>query len=344
MDPDLGMDIVTLNFVQNMEIVEDKTLKFDIELTTPACPIKQEFEDEAKRRVKSLEFVKGLDVEIRMTAQEIKERETVATGMNRVQNIIAVSSCKGGVGKSTTSVNLAFALNQLGAKVGIFDVDVYGPSLPTMVKPKSDNIEFVGTQIAPLNYNGVKLMSFGYINEGSAIMRGPMVTQLLDQFIGLTHWGEVDYLILDMPPGTGDIQLHLTQRFNITASVIVTTPQELSYVDVERGIQMFNEVNVPCVAVVENMAYYEQPVPYGDNGENKNMLDENDLKSKFADVLRSNAEKSNGEVKSADEQAEQLLELVMNQLQEGKEDKAIPEMEKVRLFGPGHRERLSRQW
>lgn len=322
-DPDLNQDIVTLGFVKNLKLNEEtRDVSFDVELTTPACPVKEVFAADCERLVKDLAWTEK--VSVTMTAQE-SAMDTETLGMTQVGAVIAVSSCKGGVGKSTTSVNLAFALQKLGATVGIFDADFYGPSLPTMVKPDNDVVRFVGRQIAPLQRNGVRLMSFGYVNEGSAVMRGPMITQLLDQFLSVTHWGAMDYLIIDMPPGTGDIQLTLTQRLNITSAVIVTTPQELSFADVVRGVEMFDSVNVPCVAVVENMAYYEV--------DKKNFVEKEKLKADFTAKLQAKGALANGDAAAM---ADALVQAVL--------DNTPSEPEKVRIFGPGHKKRLSEQW
>ena len=330
-DPDLGSDIVTLGFVQNLKLDNDnRKVSFDVELTTPACPVKDQFSADCDRLVRALPWIQ--DVQVTMTAQPTLQ-ETDTFGMSQVGAIIAVSSCKGGVGKSTTAVNLAYALQAQGATVGIFDADVYGPSLPTMIKPDDDVVRFVGRQVAPLQRNGVRLMSFGYVNEGSAVMRGPMVTQLLDQFLSVTHWGALDYLIVDMPPGTGDIQLTLTQRLNLTAAVIVTTPTELSFADVVRGVEMFDSVQVPSIAVVENMAYYEVPKS------NAPAIDEVALKGAIADKLKQEGLELNGG-STMDRLANELVRVVREQQEKTASDKP----QKIPIFGAGHKQRLSEQW
>ena len=207
-----------------------------------------------------LDWVKT--VEVNLSAQEKKPQDDKPNGLSQVQAIIAGGSCKGGVGKSTVATNLAFTLQKQGAKIGIFDADIFGPSLPTMVDAPFEGLfQDQGTgMISPVDHpTGMKLMSFAYANpsKGPAIMRGPMVTNAIKQLLTGTAWGELDYLIIDMPPGTGDIQLTLSQIIPITASVMVTTPQKISFIDVEKGIQMFDKMNVPVVAVVENMSYFK---------------------------------------------------------------------------------------
>ncbi|EOD38750.1 hypothetical protein EMIHUDRAFT_70127, partial [Emiliania huxleyi CCMP1516] len=184
-------------------------------------------------------------------------------GVGSVGKIVAVASCKGGVGKSTTAVNLACALAAAGRRVGLVDVDVHGPSLPTMVGGRWGEVtsclldrllQVDGELLVPLEAHGLKLMSMGFINPGALPLRGAKVTPIVQQLIGRTAWGELDYLIVDMPPGTGDVQLTLSQDFEVSAAVLVTTPQRLSFVDVVKGVEMFDKVGIPTVAVMENMA------------------------------------------------------------------------------------------
>ncbi|BAM82521.1 probable multidrug resistance protein [Cyanidioschyzon merolae strain 10D] len=266
-DPDLGQDIVTLGFVKNIQFGGDEhygTVSFDVELTTPACPIKERFREECTRLAESLPFVTRANV--RLTAQTPSAAAPEAGGsrdpLSQVSNIVLVTSAKGGVAKSTTAVNLAFVLARLGARVGILDADIYGPSLPIMVNPEHNEKRIRLTPdglMVPLTRAGVKLMSFGYINSDPAMLRGPMVSSLLTQLIQQTDWGSLDYLLVDLPPGTGDIQITLGQVLKATAAVVVTTPQRLAFADVVKGIQLLDKMAVPPIAVVESMAYFVAP-------------------------------------------------------------------------------------
>ncbi|BDA43886.1 Iron-sulfur cluster carrier protein [Coccomyxa sp. Obi] len=260
-DPDFGQDIVSCGFVKNLAVDPDAgRVQFTLELTTPACPIKDEFERKAHQYVSQLDWVSQVDVS--MTAQPqrpLAPDDGRLGGLKEVSHVIAVSSCKGGVGKSTVAVNLAYTLAQMGAKVGIFDADVYGPSLPTMASPEVRVLVMdpETRTINPTEYEGVKLVSFGFAGQGSAIMRGPMVSGVIQQLLTTANWGKLDYLIVDFPPGTGDIQLTLCQTVQFSAAVIVTTPQKLAFVDVAKGIRMFARMAVPCAAVAENMSFFD---------------------------------------------------------------------------------------
>lgn len=255
-DPDLGRDIVSLGFVKNLSI-QGGTVAFTIELTTPACPVKAEFEREAIRLVESLPGVERAAVT--MTADVRRSQapspEDLLSG---VRHVIAVASGKGGVGKSTVAVNLAAALAATGARVGLMDADIYGPSIPIMMGLKTARPGVRNGLLVPLERFGVHMMSLGFIagEETPVIWRGPMVTKLVRQFLSDVDWGELDYLVIDLPPGTGDAQLTLAQAAPLAGAVIVTTPQDVALEDVLRGIRMFEKVNVPVLGIVENMSYF----------------------------------------------------------------------------------------
>lgn len=259
-DPDLHRDIVSLGFIKNIEI-QNGTVKFNLELTTPACPVKDQLKQECESKIKSLAGVSN--VEISMTSQ-VRSRSDFGTSqvLPRVRNIVAIASGKGGVGKSTVTANLALALAKTGAKVGLMDCDVYGPSMPLMFGLVGKQPQVTPEQkILPLAAHGISLMSIGFLsNEKTPVIwRGPMVHQILQQFLTRVEWGELDYLLLDLPPGTGDAQLTLTQTAAISGAVIVTTPQEVSLIDARKGLQMFEKVNVPVLGLIENMSYFSCP-------------------------------------------------------------------------------------
>lgn len=271
-DPDLGKDLVTLNMVKDIE-VDGNNVAFTVVLTTPACPMKEMIEKACINAIQLL-VSKEAVVSVKMTSNVNSNRKDNLALLPNVKNIIAVASGKGGVGKSTISVNLALALAHEGAKVGILDADIYGPSIPIMLglrdeRPKMIDLEGDGKgKIVPIEKYGVKAMSIGLlVDEKQAVVwRGPIASSALKQFITDVHWGDLDYLIIDLPPGTGDIHLTLVQAVPVTGSVIVSTPQAVAAADAKKAIMMFKQpqINIPILGVVENMAYFT-PTELPDN-------------------------------------------------------------------------------
>jgi len=258
-DPDLRKDIVALGFVRDIKI-DDGDVSFRIVLTTPACPVKDEMEGMAREIVRVLPGV--ANVHVTMDA-EVPQGRGIANNVAipGVRNIVAVSSGKGGVGKSTVAVNLSVALAQNGARVGLMDADVYGPNVPLMLGTGFDQPEVRNGQLVPIEAHGIKMISMAVLVplDKPMILRGPMLHGVVRQFLTDVSWGELDYLIVDMPPGTGDVQLSLAQLVPVQGAVVVTTPQEVSLSDVRRAVKMFETVNVPVLGVIENMSYFIAP-------------------------------------------------------------------------------------
>ncbi|MGX1755162.1 Mrp/NBP35 family ATP-binding protein [Sphingobacterium sp. NPDC055346] len=267
-EPDLKKDLVTLNMIENIEILPNK-IKFDVVLTTPACPLKGHIEHACRNAI-ALFVSKEVEVEINMTA---RVRAVDTAQLKNIKNIILVSSGKGGVGKSTVAANLALALANTGAKTGLLDADIYGPSVPLMfgvegAKPQSSQGPDGKNRIVPVERYGLKLLSIGFFTDPNQPIpwRGPMATSAIKQLFGDTDWGELDYLIVDMPPGTGDIHITTAQSYPIAGAVIVTTPQQVALADAIKGMAMYQMegVKVPIIGVIENMSYFT-PAELPDN-------------------------------------------------------------------------------
>ncbi len=261
-EPDLGKDLVTLNMVKDVQI-NGNDVSFTIVLTTPACPMKDMMRTASENAVKLL-VNKEANVQVNFTANTTSTRKENLQILSGVKNIIAVVSGKGGVGKSTVSANIALALAEGGASVGLMDADIYGPSVPIMfgvrgARPLMKDIDGKG-YIVPLEKYGIKLMSIGLLvdEKNAVVWRGPMASSAIKQFVTEVDWGPLDYLIIDMPPGTGDIHLTLMQTVPVTGVVIVTTPQAVALADAKKGIAMFGQaqINVPIIGLAENMAYF----------------------------------------------------------------------------------------
>ncbi|HYC83584.1 MAG TPA: Mrp/NBP35 family ATP-binding protein [Chryseosolibacter sp.] len=260
-DPDLKRDLVSLGMIRDLK-TSDKKVSFTVVLTTPACPLKEKIRQDCEQAVRAVTGA-GTEILIHMTSSVTTLRDS-AQLLPGVKNIIAIASGKGGVGKSTVTTNLAVSLAQAGAKVGLIDADIYGPSIPTMFNCEHEQplVRQINGKnvIIPIEQYGVKLISIGFLAppDSAVVWRGPMASSALKQFFADTDWGDLDYLLIDLPPGTSDIHLTLVQTVPVTGAVIVTTPQKVALADANKGLAMFKQpqINVPVLGVVENMAYF----------------------------------------------------------------------------------------
>ena len=267
-DPDLHRDIVTLGFVKDLNL-KDGEIDFALVLTTPACPVKDQMKEQAEQAVMALPEVRQVRVEMRSEVRSSAPSGGLAL-LPGVRNIVPVGSGKGGVGKSTVSANLAVALAQTGARVGLMDADIYGPSIPTILGI-TDRPQPGPQGVFPVNAYGVKVISAGFFirQDQAVIWRGPMLAKLIDEFLTSVIWGELDYLIVDLPPGTGDVQLTLCQRIPLTGAVIVSTPQDVALQVAEKAHIMFQQLKCPTLGLIENMSYFVCP----HCGERENIFD-----------------------------------------------------------------------
>jgi len=259
MDPELNRDLVSANMIRDV-VINETTVSFKLVLTTSACPLKKELEDGARDAVMAIEGVEAVNIDLTSEVPQAKKIPDKTT-IPGIKNTIAVASGKGGVGKSTVAVNLALSLAATGAKVGLLDADVYGPSIPLMMGVHEAPEATEDEKLIPIENHGVKLISVGFMldEETPLIWRGPLVMQLIKQFLTGVVWGDLDYLVIDLPPGTGDVQLTLVQTIPLTGALIVTTPQDIALLDARRAINMFSEVKVPVLGIIENMSLFVCP-------------------------------------------------------------------------------------
>ncbi|MCS7136326.1 MAG: Mrp/NBP35 family ATP-binding protein [Nitrososphaerota archaeon] len=256
-DPELGVDIISLGMVKEVSI-ENGSIRVTLELTTPACPFRNQLKEDVERVLKTLAGVSDVKVDVVARTIPLRVGDKVLLG---VKNIIAIASGKGGVGKSTVAVNVGLALSESGASVGILDADIYGPTIPKLLDIKIEPTS-AGNKIVPaVSYNGIKVMSMGFLlqEEEPVIWRGPLVANVIKQFLMDVEWGELDYLIVDLPPGTGDASLTLAQSIPLTGVVIVSTPQDAALRIAIKALNMFRRLNVEVIGVVENMSYFVCP-------------------------------------------------------------------------------------
>jgi ATP-binding protein involved in chromosome partitioning len=258
-DPDLNRDIVSLGFIKDLAI-DGSRVAFTIELTTPACPVKNQMRDQARAAVMQLPGVTSVDVTMSARVREAVGADGPRQALPGVKNIIAVGAGKGGVGKTTVSVNLAIALAKCGGRIGIIDGDIYGPNVPIMLGLKTQLITD-GQKILPAEKYGLQVISMGFLTSDDApiIWRGPMLHGALQQFFREVRWAELDYLVIDLPPGTGDVALSLSQTVPVAGAIVVTTPQQVSLADSRRAVAMYKKLNIPTLGVIENMSYFVCP-------------------------------------------------------------------------------------
>src|SRR5688572_2217780 len=255
-DPDIRKDIVSLGFVKDLS-VSGSRVAFTIELTTPACPVKDQLRDQAEAAVRGLPGVSVVDVKLTANVRSASAPETGRPPLAGVKNVIAVGAGKGGVGKTTVAVNLALSLARCGSRVGILDGDIYGPNVPIMFGLDAQ-LTTDGQKIVPAEKFGVQVVSIGFMTSDDApiIWRGPMLHGAVQQFFREVAWKDLDYLIVDMPPGTGDVALSLSQTVPVVGAIVVTTPQKVSLSDSRRAVRMYEKLNIPTIGIVENMSYY----------------------------------------------------------------------------------------
>lgn len=259
MDPELHKDIVTLGMVKKVE-VKGGAVSLLVQLTTPACPLKETIEKDVRGALAKVAGVESVEVKFDASVPEGRRLADKAP-IPGVKNLVAVASGKGGVGKTTVAVNLALALKAMGAKVGLLDGDVYGPNVPLMFGTTEQPKAIDEKTIIPIEAYGVRMISMGLLNPGDKplVWRGPMLHSVIQQFLRSVRWGELDYLLVDLPPGTGDVQLSLIQSVAVSGAVVVTTPSVVALADVRKAVEMFRQVNVEILGIVENMSYFACP-------------------------------------------------------------------------------------
>jgi ATP-binding protein involved in chromosome partitioning len=258
-DPDLHRDIVALGFIKDLKI-DGGEVAFTIELTTPACPVKEQMRDQARAAVLQVAGVSAVDVRMSARVREAVGSDGGRQSVPGVKNVIAVGAGKGGVGKTTVAVNIAIALAKCGGKVGIIDADIYGPNVPIMLGMKTQ-LTTDGQKIVPAEKYGLQVISMGFLTGDDApiIWRGPMLHGALQQFFREVAWTNLDYLVIDLPPGTGDVALSLSQTVPVAGAIVVTTPQQVSLADSRRAVAMYKKLNIPTLGIIENMAYFVCP-------------------------------------------------------------------------------------